>query len=49
LRATLARERIRVTVGQHTRLVTHLNVSAADVERTIAVFTAFFKDWRAAQ
>lgn len=49
LRATLARERIRATVGQHTRLVTHLNVSAADVERIIAVFTAFFKDWRASQ
>ena len=49
LRATLARERIRATVGQHTRLVTHLGVSAADVERIIAVFTAFFKDWRAAQ
>jgi threonine aldolase len=49
LRATLARERIRVTVGQHTRLVTHLDVSAADVERTLAVFTAFFKDWRATQ
>jgi len=48
LRATLLRERIRITVGQHTRLVTHLNVSAADVERTIAVFTAFFKDWHAA-
>ncbi|MDQ2989807.1 MAG: low-specificity L-threonine aldolase, partial [Pseudomonadota bacterium] len=49
LRATLARERIRATVGQHTRLVTHLNVSAADVERIIAVFTAFFKEWRATQ
>jgi threonine aldolase len=49
LRATLARERIRATVGQHTRLVTHLDVSAADVERIIEVFTAFFKDWRAAQ
>jgi threonine aldolase len=49
LRATLARERIRATVGPHTRLVTHLDVSAADVERTIAVFTAFFKDWRATQ
>ncbi|MDL2357650.1 MAG: low-specificity L-threonine aldolase [Pseudomonadota bacterium] len=49
LRATLARERIRATVGQHTRLVTHLNVSAADVERVIAVFTAFFKDWHAPQ
>lgn len=48
LRATLLRERIRVTVGQHTRLVTHLNVSAADVERVIAVFTAFFQDWHAA-
>ncbi|MDB5908330.1 MAG: low-specificity L-threonine aldolase [Massilia sp.] len=49
LRATLERERIRATVGPHTRLVTHLNVSAADVERTIAVFTAFFKDWRTTQ
>jgi threonine aldolase len=46
LRAALERERIRATVGPHTRLVTHLDVSAADVERTIAVFTAFFKDWR---
>jgi threonine aldolase len=44
LRATLARERIRATVGPHTRLVTHLDVSAADVERVIAVFTAFFKE-----
>jgi len=48
LRATLEREHIRATVGQHTRLVTHLNVSAADVERIVAVFTAFFKDWRPA-
>ncbi|SHG54905.1 low-specificity L-threonine aldolase [Massilia sp. CF038] len=46
LRSTLLREHIRITVGQHTRLVTHLNVSAADIERVIAVFTAFFKDWR---
>jgi threonine aldolase len=44
LRATLARERIRATVGQHTRLVTHINVTAADVERIIDVFTTFFKD-----
>ena len=49
LRATLARARIRATVGPHTRLVTHLDVSAQDIERTIAVFTAFFNDWRAAQ
>jgi threonine aldolase len=46
LRATLLREHIRATVGQHTRLVTHINVSAADVERIVAVFTAFFQDWR---
>jgi threonine aldolase len=46
LRMTLARERIRCTVGQHTRLVTHINISAADVERIVAVFTAFFQDWR---
>ena len=44
LRATLVRERIRATVGQHTRLVTHLNISAADVERVIAVFSAFFQN-----
>jgi len=48
LRAALLKEHIRITVGQHTRLVTHLNVSARDVERVIAVFTAFFKDWRPA-
>jgi threonine aldolase len=46
LRQALARERIRITVGPHTRLVTHLDVSKADVERIIAVFKAFFKDWR---
>ncbi|MCY0913815.1 low-specificity L-threonine aldolase [Massilia antarctica] len=48
LRATLAREHIRATVGQHTRLVTHLNITAADVDRVVAVFTAFFKDWHPA-
>jgi threonine aldolase len=46
LRQMLARERIRITVGPHTRLVTHLDVSKADIERLIAVFKAFFKDWR---
>ncbi len=48
LRATLMRERIRATVGQHTRLVTHINVSAADVTRIVAVFNNFFADWRPA-
>ncbi|MFL6673489.1 MAG: low-specificity L-threonine aldolase [Massilia sp.] len=47
LRQALASERIRASIGPHTRLVTHLDVSAADVERTVAVFKAFFKDWRA--
>jgi len=47
LRATLMRERIRASVGPHTRLVTHLDVSALDVERVIAVFTEFFKEWHA--
>ncbi len=48
LRAALAAERIRATVGQHTRLVTHLGVSAADVEHIIGVFTTFFQDWQTA-
>ena len=48
LRDTLVRERIRATVGQHTRLVTHLDVSSADVERVVDVFTNFFKDWQRA-
>ena len=48
LRAALNAAHIRATVGQHTRLVTHLDVSAADVERIVSVFTAFFKDWRPA-
>jgi threonine aldolase len=42
----LAREGIRASIGPHTRLVTHLDVSAVDVEHIIAVFKAFFKDWR---
>jgi threonine aldolase len=49
LRAALERERIRASVAPHTRLVSHLNVSAADIEHTIGVFTAFFKDWRSTQ
>ena len=48
LSATLKRERIHATVGPQTRLVTHLDVSAADVARVVDVFTTFFKDWQAA-
>ncbi|MBQ5941426.1 low-specificity L-threonine aldolase [Massilia sp. AB1] len=47
LRQALARERIRASIGPRTRLVTHLDVSAADVARTIEVFKAFFAGWHA--
>ena len=47
LRQALARERIRASVGPKTRLVTHLDVSAADVAHTVEVFKSFFAGWRA--
>jgi threonine aldolase len=47
LRKALANEGIRASIGPRTRLVTHLDVDAADVARTVAVFKAFFADWRA--
>jgi threonine aldolase len=47
LRQALARERIRASIGPKTRLVTHLDVSRADVVRTVEVFQAFFKNWNA--
>lgn len=43
----LARQGIRASIGPHTRLVTHLDVSAADVQKVIAAFKTFFQDWRA--
>jgi threonine aldolase len=43
LREHLSRAGIRASVGSHTRLVTHLDVSRADVQKTIAVFKDFFK------
>ncbi len=46
LRQALARAQIRASIGPRTRLVTHLDVSAADVARTVEVFTAFFADWQ---
>ncbi|WP_426109791.1 low-specificity L-threonine aldolase [Massilia sp. PWRC2] len=49
LRAALLAERIRASVGQHTRLVTHINISEADVDHVIAVFSRFFSDWRSAR
>ncbi|RZA28892.1 MAG: low-specificity L-threonine aldolase, partial [Lysobacteraceae bacterium] len=46
LRQYLARAQIRASIGPRTRLVTHLDVSSADVARTVEVFQAFFADWR---
>jgi threonine aldolase len=48
LRAAMARGQIRATVGPHTRLVTHWNVSSDDVEKVIRVVKAFFSDWKKA-
>jgi threonine aldolase len=47
LREHLARAGIRASIGPHTRLVTHLDVSREDVQKTVATFKDFFKDWRA--
>jgi threonine aldolase len=47
LREALARQGIRASIGPHTRLVTHLDVSSADVKNTVAAFEAFFRDWKA--
>jgi threonine aldolase len=43
LRAHLAQKGIRASIGTHTRLVTHLDVSRDDVQTTIAAFKDFFK------
>ena len=42
LRAQLRREAIIISSDNPIRLVTHLNISAADVDRTIAAFKHFF-------
>jgi len=47
LRQALERAGIRATVGPKMRLVTHLDISAADVAHTVDVFSTFFSDWRA--
>ena len=46
LRAALEGAYIRISVAPAMRVVTHLDVTEADVARTVAVFTAFFQDWR---
>jgi threonine aldolase len=47
LAAALASAGIRASIGAHTRLVTHLDVSKSDVDKVVAVFKAFFKEWHA--
>jgi threonine aldolase len=47
LHAALETQGIRASIGPHTRLVTHLDVTADDVRTVIAAFDTFFKDWRA--
>jgi threonine aldolase len=47
LNEALLRQGIRASIGPHTRLVTHLDVSADDVQRVVAAFKGFFQDWRA--
>ncbi len=47
LRAHLERQQIRASIGPHTRLVTHLDVSREDVQRTVDAFKTFFKDFKA--
>jgi threonine aldolase len=47
LNEALLRQGIRASIGPHTRLVTHLDVSAADVQKVVAAFKGFFQDWRA--
>jgi threonine aldolase len=43
LREHLAKQGIRASIGPHTRLVTHLDVSSTDVQKIIAAFKDFFK------
>jgi threonine aldolase len=47
LAEALARQGIRASIAPRTRLVTHLDVTSADVKKTIAAFEAFFRDWKA--
>jgi threonine aldolase len=46
LRAALAADGIVIGGGNVVRLVTHLDVTAEDVERTVASFKRFYAGWR---
>lgn len=45
LREALALEGILIGGGESLRLVTHLDVSSEDIERTVAAFKKFFAGW----
>ncbi|MDB5790267.1 MAG: Threonine aldolase [Massilia sp.] len=47
LRASLLDAGIRASIGPRTRLVTHLDISRADVDKVVATFKTFFLNWRA--
>jgi threonine aldolase len=47
LRKALLDAGIRASIGPRTRLVTHLDVSRADVDKVVAAFKSFFQNWRA--
>lgn len=46
LREALGAEGILIGGGEMLRLVTHLDVTAADVERTVVAFKRFYSAWR---
>ena len=46
LRETLAAEGILIGQGNCIRLVTHLDVTQEDVERTVVAFKRFYSNWR---
>ena len=48
LRESLLDAGIRASIGPRTRLVTHLDISRADVDTVVAAFKTFFKNWQAA-
>ncbi len=45
--SALAEQGIRASIGPRTRLVTHLDISRADVDKVVAAFHTFFQNWRA--
>jgi threonine aldolase len=46
LSKALAEQGIRASIGPRTRLVTHLDISRADVDKVVGAFNTFFQNWR---